>query len=708
MTTKLTKEQINAIVLEEVQKAIDEGRIDEGIWDSLKAAAAKLGSLEKGGKILGRGKRDTAAKAQAEKSLDNIEQKAGEASKALISKLRGEFVKQGFPNQKNQFEFTDGVFEMEAFYDSIVKANKEGKMPAVVANEVIKDLRIIVKRFLDYDLADIYKHFKENKELSEQDQEPLDQEEGPIGTDKDSTTISGLKSNLMPMILAALGGTSLLADVFVKSDMFKKLATKAVTSKTPVKSLKSTIMKLGPNDGEGMTQMVARLSGDPLSPSSTMSDFFKAAKKIGITPGNLESIGTSLGADPGAYAGAAKQAGTATLQQVFGQDATFFLDKGSSATTSIVKTVTKTVAKTAVKSTVVGKIGATVGPFLAPLGIGLLASAAGVKALRVKGQKSSRAQMLNDLLQKLDLVKDDTTPDQKQLTGPTDSPPQLTQQDQLPAVIDTTTDLVSVSDPEVPEEEKQEIVQGLDLEKVEKALALAGVPDEKIQQILNNIRNRDTQSAAESVSDVKVDLENSASETLAKEAEDLKLPTSGQFSTLRTEFAELGLPRSLSVFLSRTFAYETLTKTPEEAGRAISEQEAEPATDKALSARGSELAKQIGKLEDESLKRLAVRFVVRSAYDFDRQGADEDDEKINLVKNVKTILASMNKNASIASVIKAVLTGNPDKLTADQISALRKAVARRSEEPVLSETRRRSSEERFNRLTRKLTKKRIL
>jgi len=690
MSTKLTKDQINAIVSEEVQKAIAEGRVDEGIWDSLKAAAAKLGSLEKGGKVFGRGERDTAAKAQTEKSLDNIEQKAGEASRALISKLRGEFVKQGFPNQKNQFEFADGVYEMEAFYDSILEANKDGKMPAVVANEVIKDLRIIVKRFLDYDLADIYKHFKESKDLSEQ--------EGPIGTDKDSTTISGLKSNLMPMILAALGGTSLLADVFVKSDMFKKLATKAVTSKTPVKSLKSTIMKLGPNDGEGMTQMVARLSGDPLSPSSTMGDFFKAAKKIGITPGNLESVGTSLGADPGAYAGAAKKAGTATLQQVFGQDATFFLDKGSSATTSVVKTVTKTVAKTAVKSTVVGKIGATVGPFLAPLGIGLLASAAGVKALRVKGQKSSRAQMLNDLLQKLNLVKDETTPDQKLLT----------QQDQLPAVIDTTTDLVAVSDPEVPEEEKQEIVQGLDLQKVETALALAGVSDEKIQQILNNIRNRDTQSAADSVSDVKVDLENSASEALAKEAENLKLPTSNQFSTLNTEFKELGLPRSLSAFLSRTFGYETLTRTPEEAGRAISEQEAEPATGKALATRGRALAKQIGKLEDESLKRLAVRFVVRSAYDFDRQGADQEDEKINLVKNVKTILGSMNKDAKIASVINAVLTGNPDKLTADQIGALRKAVAQRSEEAVLSETRRNASEERFSRLTRKLTKKRIL
>lgn len=698
MSAKLTKQQINAIVLDELQKAIAEGQLDEGIWDSLKAAAAKLGSLEKGGKIIGRGERDTAAKAQAEKSLDNIEKKAGEASKALINKLRGEFVKQGFPNQKNQFEFTDGVFEMEAFYDSIVKANKEGKMPAVVANEVIKDLRIIVKRFLDYDLADIYKHFKENKELSEQDQEPLGQEEGPIGTDKDSTTISGLKSNVMPMILAALGGTSLLADIFVKSDIFKSMATKAVTSKTPVKSLKSTIMNLGPNDGEGMTQMISRLSGDSLSPNSTMADFFKAAKKVGITPANLESVGTSLGADPGAYAAAAKKAGTATLQQVFGQDPTFFLDKGTSVTTSVAKTVTKIVTKTAVKSTIVGKIGATVGPFLAPLGIGLLASAAGVKALRVKGQKSSRAQMLNDLLQKLDLVKDETTPDQKLLT----------QQDQLPAVIDTTTDLVAVSDPEVPEEQKQEIVQGLDLQKVETALALAGISDEKIEQILNNIRNRDTQSAADSVNDVKVDLENSASETLAKEAENLKLPTSGQFSTLDTEFRELGLPRSLSAFLSRTFAYETLTKTPEQAGQAISEQEAEPATDKALAARGRALAKQIGKLEDESLKRLAIRFVVRSAYDFDRQGADQEDEKINLVKNVKTILGSMNKDAKIASVINAVLTGNPDKLTADQIGALRKAVAQRSEEAVLSEARRSASEERFSRLTRKLTKKRIL
>ncbi len=153
-------EQIKKIIIQELRKAAEEGRLDEGIWDNLKNVAAKtLGTLEKGGKIRGRGKRDTAAQAQAEKSLDNIKSKAAQASEKLIGKMRGEFKEAGYPNQKNKFEFLNHTYEIEAFYDSIVKANEGGKMPAVVANEIIGDLRIIVKRFLDYELADVYKHF---------------------------------------------------------------------------------------------------------------------------------------------------------------------------------------------------------------------------------------------------------------------------------------------------------------------------------------------------------------------------------------------------------------------------------------------------------------------------------------------------------------------------------------------------------------------
>ena len=80
----LSREQINKIVIQEIKKAVEDGRLDEGIWDSLKNAAAKLGSLEKGGKVFGRGKRDTAAQAQAEKSMENIKAKAGAASEQLI------------------------------------------------------------------------------------------------------------------------------------------------------------------------------------------------------------------------------------------------------------------------------------------------------------------------------------------------------------------------------------------------------------------------------------------------------------------------------------------------------------------------------------------------------------------------------------------------------------------------------------------------
>ncbi len=163
-------------------------------------------------------------------------------------------------------------------------------------------------------------------------QAPEEEDEGPITRDKDSTTMKGLKSNLMPMILAALGGTSLLADIFVKSQIFKNMTTEIITSPgTPAKKIASVtkvINTLGPAEGEGMTQMVARLSGDTLTPQSTMKEFFDAAGKLGITPANLEAVGTDLGADPGAYAAAAKEASTATLQDVFWSKSIFLAGSG--------------------------------------------------------------------------------------------------------------------------------------------------------------------------------------------------------------------------------------------------------------------------------------------------------------------------------------------------------------------------------------------
>ncbi len=211
----------------------------------------------------------------------------------------------------------------------------------------------------------------------------------------------------------------------------------------------------------------------------------------------------------------------------FGQNQSFWLDQGASAKTVILKKVTKIIAAKAGKSvamtTAVGKLGALVGPYLAPLGIGLLASAAGVKALRVKGQKSSRAQVLNDLLQKLDDVQDATAPKmdpgQKQITGPTDSPKRITQQDQLPAVVDTTTDLVAVADPQTPEEEKQEIVQNLsgNEEAVRAALTRANVPEEKIEQIIQRLNRQDTSAVETAVQEVEPELEAAAEDITPEE-----------------------------------------------------------------------------------------------------------------------------------------------------------------------------------------------
>lgn len=399
--------EIQRIVISEIKMAIlEENILNEGIWDSLKNAFAKLGSLEKGGSMFGKSERSQKAREQAEDAASKLETKASAASKALVTRLRGDFVKSGYPNQKDKYEFLEQTYEIEALYDSLKKSVEDGKMDSSLANELIEELRILVKKFLDYDLADVYKHFNESED-------PLNEEE-ISGKDKSSTTMKGLESDMFPAILAALGTAGILGNVFLNSDIFKNLTTQIVkTGGSPaqvVKQIKQKALQIGPQAGEGMTQMVSRLSGVPLDPNSTLDQFFQAAGKIGITPSNIEQIGTSLGADSGSYATAAKQAGSATLDKVFGTRPEFFLDKGAQATTQVFDTVMKnipgTAAKTAVKTTTAGKIGALVAPYLGALGVSLVAAAAGVKALRVKGQKSSRAQVLNDLLQKLDFLND--------------------------------------------------------------------------------------------------------------------------------------------------------------------------------------------------------------------------------------------------------------------------------------------------------------
>ena len=416
----ISKQRIKEIVLEEVNS---QKILEESIWSKMKNFAAKIGSLEKGGKIRGRKKRSEAAQRQYMQAMEKLQKYASKESKTLIDRLENDFKKAGYPNQEDKFEFLEQTLEMGAFYESLKKAVEQKEMEVVVANEVIQQLRLIVKKFLDYELADIYKHFAEDVDRDRDDHilesiiaefraeslsEQQDEEEGPIGTDKDSTTIKGLKANTLPAVLAAIGAGSLLGKFLIESDWFKEITTKVLRREVSVEDFKESVVgTLSPEQGEGVTQMLGRvLHGDAghFSPDLNPQAMFQEMSAAGINPSDL----SQLSSDPTAFMDAwqtATSSGAGTLEAMFGAEpGALGLVLGKKVILKALIPVLRSGLETVAKTTVVGKAGAILAPYLAPLGISLVAAAAGVKALRMKGLKSSRAQVLNDLLQSLDYL----------------------------------------------------------------------------------------------------------------------------------------------------------------------------------------------------------------------------------------------------------------------------------------------------------------
>tara|TARA_R110001583_G_scaffold194151_1_gene364432 strand:+ start:89 stop:2665 length:2577 start_codon:yes stop_codon:yes gene_type:complete len=553
---KITKKRLEEIIHEETTSIVNEMILKEGIWSKIKNFGAKtLGAWEKGGKIFGRGKRAEAAQAQYMQSMEKLQSLAEKHSAVLIKRLQGDFADAGYPNQEDKFEFLEQTLEMGAFYESIKKAVEDGEMEVVVANELISQLRVIVKKFLDYDLADVYKHFSEDVDRShddiimeavlsdlqketllEQDEQQDEKEKGPIGTEKDSTTVKGLKSNLLPAVLAAVGGASLIGKLIVESEWFKELTTQVINKDVSFTDYQEKVVgTLSPESGEGVTQMMGRvlhgdashfgpdvnpqlmfqemgaagidpkdlaqLSEDPNafldawntasgSGAGTLGEMFPmesidlspqdiaqfASSEVGNTVGDFaqyasnlsdadlnsvaarasEIAGAVAGADAPAYTadsiktiisnagglsgnanmlsgGSSSMLGMNVAMQEFAAGGAptsissgagaLGLKLGKKAVLKALQPVVKKAGESVLKTTAAGKIGAMLGPYLAPLGIGLVAAAAGVKALRMKGLRSSRAQVLNDLLQGLDYLDRDGTKEPISEPRPPGPPP---------------------------------------------------------------------------------------------------------------------------------------------------------------------------------------------------------------------------------------------------------------------------------------------
>lgn len=131
--------------------------MESGAWETLKHLASKLGRMEKGGKIVGRGKADSANKDKIEKALSKPAIK-------LIDDLRGKLESEysGFPNNKGTTEFGMAVVEIWMVYDSIVNGVKKDLLEPAAANALIRALYDLVDRYKNYELSDVGRHFTEN------------------------------------------------------------------------------------------------------------------------------------------------------------------------------------------------------------------------------------------------------------------------------------------------------------------------------------------------------------------------------------------------------------------------------------------------------------------------------------------------------------------------------------------------------------------
>jgi len=435
----------------------DSSVIEEGVWSKIKYYMAKLPNLEKGGKIFGRTKR---TKAAAEKLEAAIAKAAEKGFGNFRKKLEADYPE--FPNMESKEEFMDALLDIGAIYDSLDAVVGKG-IDAVSANAVVDALREYVTYLLDYELSDTYKHFNEGQDPEEELEEVVGRvastaaperrtprrtgtaggggapedpgtpkgkftKRGAQGDAVDSTALAGLASNKLPAILGLTGAAAVLAGLFAASPQ-ALAALKQLRGLKNVQQVATGMQKIaktfGPADGEGFTQMVGRLTAgnaNAFGPSTDPNVFFKAVKSLGIDPTNPTQF-FQLGADQGAYTTALK-GGAKTLGEMFpASNKDFFLDKGAQATAEIAKSTVKNLGALGAgggAAVAAGQLAAA-SALATTLGIGLVSAGAAVKLIRVKGQKSSRAQLLQDLSKELQPF--DVPKSQKAIDPPVDVTP---------------------------------------------------------------------------------------------------------------------------------------------------------------------------------------------------------------------------------------------------------------------------------------------
>lgn len=433
--------------------------INEGLWEKVKYGLSKLGRYKVGGKLTGRGKidQDTAAKIQS-----ILDKKGNEVIKILNSKIKEENPE--FPNNEKGEQFLKTVMEIATVYDSIVEATKknpeeEGYLPIDAANTVIEDLAEYVKKYLDVDLKAAYSVMDSEKEKVDSDskeelltdevddikedehsdvRDKLQAKKGEGDKKRDSERMKTLKSNKLPLLLAGIGASMGAFSWLANTEWFKHLFDEnfSFTDTEHIKGIIQTKTEVL-NDikpGEGVYKLLGRVTEHNLDANSSPSEMVEALKQIGggdankgvdllcqdggvmmkpseaakglhdlvNNPDQYNNLGDMF---KGTASGTGKlvEPGTGLNTTSYGTIA------GRSLTSMLVKSlptiITKVVIKTGVKTGAGYAAAKGFGAALGPIGIALVSAGVLVKAMRMKGQKQSRAKTLNDLFQSIQPIK---------------------------------------------------------------------------------------------------------------------------------------------------------------------------------------------------------------------------------------------------------------------------------------------------------------
>ena len=242
-------------------------------WQDIKYGLSKLGRYKAGGKIFGKKKTDDEAREKIKKIM------AKESNK-LLKQVHGEVLIQApeFPNDRRKITFLRGVIMYGQLYDSLVAAAKkkpdeEGYLAPEVVNEIILDLREVIKKYLDVDLKAVYTTFESKDDITDYEMmrlnedfksfdeyESINEEEiigriadwmfgKKMGKDKpqkmtktqsakyqatsgeqdiESERMKTLASNRLPLILAGIGGALGALSWIAQTDWFKDLVTETI------------------------------------------------------------------------------------------------------------------------------------------------------------------------------------------------------------------------------------------------------------------------------------------------------------------------------------------------------------------------------------------------------------------------------------------------------------------------------------------------